>query len=434
MDEQKNQQIKNLDSRQTVVRLIIALAVIAALLFGWFSMRWQLGNMMAELTPPTAINAESIGELAVDFAPRDPLSNWLFAATRKNDFTPEKIAASVKDFETVVRYAPNDYRWWIELGRAREQAGETAAAEKAYLRAIETAPSYTYPHWQLGNFYLRQGKGDEAFGELKKVAENSTVYRDQVFSIAWDYYEQDTSKIEKIAGDSPSIAAALATFYAGKNRPEDSLRIWNTLSEESKKENVTAAKVIAQALYEKRYFRQSIEFVRQLEIDPNAKAETVQNGDFESSIGEAKDTYFGWKVSSLEKIDIKLDSTQKHGGMRSLRWSFNGFSDPTLFNLLQYVVVNPQTQYRLSFWIRTDNLKSAGTPTLEIYNANDDKVIAVSNPFPTGKTDWQQIKMDFTTPENAEAVGIRTTRAFCGFECPIIGTFWYDDFKLEKIK
>ena len=71
---------------------------------------------------------------------------------------------------------------------------------------------------------------------------------------------------------------------------------------------------------------------------------------------------------------------------------------------------------------------------MEIYNANDDKNIITSKPFPTGKTDWQQIKMEFTTPANAEAVGIRTTRAFCGYECPIVGTFWYDDFKLEKIK
>ena len=434
MSENKTQQIKVLDSRTPVTRIILAAAIIFAIAFGWFTIRWQFGNMLAELTLPNEANAAEIAKLAVNLAASDPLSNWLFASTRRETFTPDKFSESSSGFETVVKLAPNDFRWWIELGRTREQIEDMEAAEKAYLRAVELAPTYTYPHWQLGNFYLRQGKGDQAFQELQKAAENNSVYRDQVFSIAWDYYEQDTAKLEQIAGDSPAVRAGLARFYAGKERAEDSLRIWNTLSDESKQENAAFAKVIAQALYERRSFRQSIEFLRQLGIEPNAKAETVQNGDFERPIGEAKDTYFGWKVSSLEKIDIKLDPTQKHEGTRSLRVSFNGYSDPTLFNLLQYVVVNPQTQYRLSFWIRTDNLKSGGTPTLEIYNANDDKSIVTSKPFPTGKNDWQQIKMEFTTPENVEAIGIRTTRAFCGFECPIVGTFWYDDFKLEKIK
>jgi tetratricopeptide (TPR) repeat protein len=434
VSENKTQQIKILDSRTPVTRIILAVATITVIAFGWFAMRWQFGNMLAELTLPNEANAGEIAKLAVNLASSDPLSNWLFASTRRVASTPEKFSESSGGFETVVKLAPNDFRWWIELGRTYEQTEDEAAAERAYLRAVELAPAYTYPHWQLGNFYLRQGRGDEAFRELQKAAENNAVYRDQVFSIAWDYYEQDTAKLEQIAGDSPAVRAGLARFYASKGRAEDSLRIWNSLSDESKQQNTAFAKVIAQGLYEKRSFRQSIEFVRQLGIDPNAKPETVQNGDFEHPIGEAKDTYFGWKVSSLEKTDIKLDPTQKHEGTRSLRVSFNGYSDATFFNLLQYVVVNPLTQYRLSFWIRTDNLKSGGTPTLEIYNANDDKNIITSKPFPTGKTDWQQIKMEFTTPANAEAVGIRTTRAFCGYECPIVGTFWYDDFKLEKIK
>jgi hypothetical protein len=223
-------------------------------------------------------------------------------------------------------------------------------------------------------------------------------------------------------------------FYAGKGRAKDSLRIWNTLPDESKQDNADIAKVIERALFEKRNYGEAMEFTRQLGTEPNAKPEFVQNGSFEQPIGEAKDIFFGWTVSSLEKVDTKIDPTHKREGSRSLRISFNGYSEPTFFNLLQYVVIKPLEKYRLSFWLRTDNMKSGGTPTLEIYNANDDRIIAVSKPFPIGKTDWQQIRIEFTAPENAEAVGIRTTRAYCGLDCPIFGTLWYDDFKLEKIK
>lgn len=433
MSKDKEQYVL-LDARAMPARIALVAAVVLALVFGWFAVRWQLGNMLAELTVPTAPNAQGIARLATNFAPGDPLANWLFASAESDLSTPEKLSGSINSFEQVVKLSPYDFQWWIELGRAREQAEDYAGAEKAYVRAVEIAPNYTYPRWQLGNFYLRQNKSDEAFNELKKAAETSAQYRDQVFSIAWDFYEQDTARLEHLAGDSPTVKAGLARYYAGRERPVDSLRMWNMLSEEDKQKNAAIAKVIAQALYEKRFFRQAVEFVRQLGIETNAKAETVQNGDFERSLADANETYFSWKISSISKMDVKPDPTKKHEGSRSLRVSFTGFTDPTLFNILQYVAVESGARYQLSFWLRTENLRSAGMPKLEVYNANDEKSLVTSKPFPTDQKEWQQIKLAFTAPQNAEAVGIRTIRDFCGAECPIFGTFWYDDFKLEKIK
>jgi len=69
-----------LDARAMPARIALVAAVILALVFGWFAVRWQLGNMLAELTVPTAPNAQGIARLATSFAPRDPLANWLFAS------------------------------------------------------------------------------------------------------------------------------------------------------------------------------------------------------------------------------------------------------------------------------------------------------------------------------------------------------------------
>ncbi|MCY7345353.1 MAG: carbohydrate binding domain-containing protein, partial [Pyrinomonadaceae bacterium] len=402
--------------------------------FGWFAVRWQLGNMLAELTLPTDPGAKDIAALAVQLSPGDPMANWLSVGTRKNVFTPEGVAATAKSYEQIAGLSPNDYRWWVEVGRAREQAEEIAAAEQAFLRAVEIAPSYTYPRWQLGNFYLRQNRSEEAFAQLKKAAESYTVYREQVFSVAWDYYEKDTARLEELAGNAPSVRAGLAKFYASKERAADSLRVWNTLSAEEKVANAPIAKVIAQSFYEKRFFRQAQDFIRELEIEPEARFETIQNAGFENPFGNSQEIYFGWNVVPTEKIEIKFDPTQKREGRRSLRVSFNGYAEPTLYNIYQYVTVQPTANYRLTFLMRTENLKSGGTPAVEIYNANDDKNIITSAAFPTGTNDWQPVKLEFTAPVNAEAVGIRTVRAFCGAECPIIGVIWYDDFKLEKIK
>lgn len=427
-------EIEILDARRAGVRVGLALMIIAALVFGWFSIRWQLGNMLADLTAPNDANAKNVADLAVGFAPNDPTTRWLAAASQKNVFTSEAIDRTAKSFETVVQKSPNDYRWWVELGRAREQAEKIEAAEAAYQRAVALAPTYTYPHWQTGNFYLRQNRSEEAFAELKKTAQFFSVYREQVFSIAWDFYQKDTARLEEIAGNDSSVRASLAKFYAAKQRPEDSLRIWRGLSEEDRHVNEATARIIAQSFFEKKFYRQSLEFVRELGIAPDLRGETVQNAGFEKPIGEAENNYFGWTVLPLEKMEVKLDPTQKHEGNRSLRVAFSGYGDAQLFHVYQLVTVEAAAKYRLTFWLKTDNLKSGGTPAFEIYNANDDKSVTTSEPFLIGTNDWQPVKIEFTAPPNAEAVSLRLARAFCGANCPIFGTVWLDEFKLEKIK
>lgn len=428
------EQVTIIETKNWKGRLCLGLLVIAALGFAWFSVSWQLGNMLAALTPANQPNARAIADFAHWLSPRDPITNWLKANVEKDTFTPQSMENAVADLEEAVRFAPFDYRYWVELGRTYEQTENYEKAEKAFLRAVEVAPNYSNVQWQLGNYYLRRGKDAEAFAALRSSAETSAVYREQVFSVVWDYYEKDKSKLEQLAGEKADMRAGLAKFYAAKELPEDSLRIWNTLSEEDKRRNQDIARLIAQALYDKRFYRSSIEFVRQLGIEPQAQAEIVQNGGFEAPLmADAKDSFFSWKITKKEKIEINPDPIKKKEGNKSLRVTFNGFTGVEVKNLLQIVAVEADKKYRLSFWLKTENLKSAGTPTLEIINANDEKIITTSPAFPGGTQDWEQVNIEFTTPPNAEAVALRFDRAYCGDACPIVGTFWVDDFKLEKI-
>ncbi|MDQ2745683.1 MAG: carbohydrate binding domain-containing protein, partial [Acidobacteriota bacterium] len=427
-------QYKIFDAHQLSTRVGLILAVIAVVVFGWFAVRWQLGDMLADLTLPTDVNAKEIADLAVRLAPGDPTTNWLAASVRKNVFTTEAIDQTAKNFETVVRKSPDDYRWWVELGRAREQSEQTDIAESAFLEAVKLAPNYAYPHWQAGNFYLRQNRSEEAFNELKKTAESNSIYRDQVFSVVWDYYEKDMARMEQLAGDAPASRASLSRFYAAKQRPEDSLRIWNTLSEEDKQANLPVAKILAQSLFERKFFRQSLAFTREIGITPDLRDETVQNAGFEKPIGDGEGNYFGWTVLPVEKMEVKLDPTQKHEGNRSLRIAFSGYSEPTLYHVGQLVTVEPAAKYRLTFWTKTDSLKSGGMPAFEVYNANDTANLVTNEAFPVGTSDWHPVKLEFTAPENADAVGIRLLRLPCDGKCPILGTIWLDDFKLERIK
>jgi thioredoxin-like negative regulator of GroEL len=427
------EQIKIIDTKNLKGRLLLLAMIIAGLVFAWFSVSWQLGNMFGSLTSPNDPNARPIADFAHSISPHDPMTNFFRASVEKGVFTPESLDKAIADLEEAIRNAPEDYRFWIELGRAHEQTENYEKAEKAFQRAVAIAPHYSNVHWYLGNFYLRRGREEEAFAELRRAADASAVYSEQVFSIVWDYYDKDKSKVDQLAGERGEIRANLARFYAAKGLPEDSLRIWNTISEEDKQRNQSVARVITQALYEKRNYRSAVEFVRQLGLEPEARAETIQNAGFETPIADATESFFGWKVNKKEKIDVNTDLMRKKEGTKSLRLTFNGFTGIEVKNVYQIVPIEANKKYRLSFWLKTENLRSAGTPTLEIVNANDDKFITASAAFPGGTQDWTLTSFDFSTPPNAEAVALRIDRVYCGDACPIVGVFWVDDFKLEKI-
>lgn len=404
-----------------VALVSMLLAVFALVVFG---IRWQLGNMLASLTPPTAPGASDIGDMAIGLAPSDPMAYWLRASA---DTAAEP---NIELFENSVRLSPSDYRWHIELGRAYEQMERDTDAERELRRAVNLAPTYAYPHWQLGNFLLRRGKADDAFSELRKAASNSHTYREQVFSIAWDYFDKDISRVEALAPDTPDARAGLALFFAARGRAAEALRVWDSLTADDKAANAQYARLMAQGLYSQRCFPQALEFYKQLGIQTDAEVGTITNAGFERTVTTSEESPFGWQIARGEgKIDISPDGTTKHSGSRSLRIAFRNYTKPELNNIFQIVVVKPRTAYRLTFWVRTENLKAATLPLLQIMDANDDKLLGVSKSFNTGSSEWQQHTIEFQTPENCNGIRLQTSRPPCE-QCPIVGTFWYDDFEL----
>jgi len=414
-------------------RIIAGVMIVLSFAFAWFGVRWQLGSMLAELTTTNDPSVKSTAGVAHRLAPADPLSAWLVAVSNRDIFSKERANASVNSFEEVIRLSPNDYRWWIELGRVDEQVDRPAEAEVAFRQAAALAPSYAYPRWQLGNFLLRQGRSEEAFTELRKTTENNLTYREQVFSLAWDYFNHDPARVEAIAADTPDVRASLALFYAAHGQAADSLRVWNTLDEDQKAENPQTAKTIAQALTEKRFFIQGLEFSRQVGIDPDAQIDAITNGGIEKPIGSPGDNYYGWNIERGDnKLDISVDSSVKHGGNRSLKINFKTFVKPELSNPWQIVAAKPGGLYVLKFWARTENLRSAGMPTVEVIDPIDNRLIASSSAIPTGTNDWQEFAIDFKSPNDVDGFVLRIARSYCGDACPVVGLLWLDDFSLVK--
>ena len=424
--------------------LFVVPPTLMALACAWFAVCWYVGDTMAEfasqLSDPRRSEAEMEGvrletaRSAVRLAPDDPLTHWALASMERRIFGPEQLASVVRHYEQAVALSPNDFRLWMELGRARESAGDIRGAEEAFRRAVVLAPFYAHPRWLLGNLLLRARRTEEAFAELRRAAAADRKLRRQVLDFAWRVYGQDVESVKRAVGDSPAALADLASYLAGHGRLDDALALWSGLGPEVKREQRATGEQLLNSLLTAKRYRAAVGVVN--DLSPGAEAVAagqLVDGGFEGDVGAAG--IFAWQVTSAPQAQVGLDQAVRHEGARSLRVTFKASSNPGL-NISQLVAVESATTYRLTCWVRAQDLRSAGTPLIEVLSAQDGGVLGRGAPLPVGSSDWQEVRIEFKVSAQTEAINVRVNRASCGADapvCPIFGTVWYDDFNLQRM-
>lgn len=428
------QQIIHLDSNKLIVRIISVLLLLLAAFWAFFVVKWYIGNTLAEYFDPES-SGPDIARRAVSLAPNDPLTHWRLADYTEKRLPPDQIGFAVSEYEKAVALSPNDYRFWMALGRALEQAGDVERGEKALRRAVQLAPSYSYPHWYLGNLLLRSDKYDEGFAELQQASEADPELRPQLFNLAWEVFKEDTNALNSAVGKTPGARAQFAAYLVGRGRVEDGLALWSTLSSTEKQESLPSAQNIISSLVGAQRFHDALLICNDVAPDENHRAAIGQILDpgFELGLGHTARAVFSWEVQSQPQAQVAIDPNIAHSGSRSLRIVFQVRSKLDKLDITQTIAVNPNTQYSFECYLKTKQLETAATPFIAITDPKDGASIVNSAAAPTGTNDWQRVVLNFKTGPNAQAIILRISPASCGENvvCPMFGSIWYDDFSLK---
>lgn len=418
-------------------RWLLLLPAAIALLMAWAAMRWYVGDTIAEYSPAPDQGGAELAQMATRWAPDDPLTHWRLASFQMRDFNAENIAAALQEYELAVKAAPYDYRYWMEYGRALEASGDRDAAEKALRRAVELAPAYSHPRWHYGNLLLRQGKVDEAFQNLAIAAEADPAMQQPVFALATQVFGDDAEKTVKVLPSS-SLRLQLAMNLINANKFDEAARVLRTVSEADQKAQSPVIEEIVKALIGRRQFRAALSLMGEIEPDANQLPTLGQvwNGGFESDFPLLDPKPFHWVLDSKPELQMSID-TVAHGGGKSLRMIFRAPTKLDAIPASQVVIVEPETNYRLQFYQRTEKLVSGALPAVMIADESNGGWFTTPQPAPTGTNDWQQVTIDFKTKPGTEGVSVHFLRGNCSDDpkevCPIFGTIWYDDFNLQRI-
>jgi tetratricopeptide (TPR) repeat protein len=368
-------------------------------------------------------NSVSGANEAIQLSPSDPEAHRARAAILNRLQMPGEAVKSL-EIAATLRYR-DDYLW-IELGNTKEDLGNTAGALAAMDQAVRWAPYYAHSHWQRGNLLLRMGQTVDAFTELRNAAAANQSYFPNLIDLAWGVSGGDVKATEDLIGiTNDDERLALIRFLAGKGEGNEVLHQLGLLSRPLFPEN---SKEIVRLLLAAKAFREASELW-------GGSGSSLLNASFEDPF-VLNDAGFGWIVSPQQtKNRLAVDVSEKLDGTKSLQISLDGVWTAGTPLLSQTIIVEPETTYRLSFSVKTKDLITGGVPVIIVSDATNGQVLGKSANFPTATSPWTQLNLDFTTLRTSQAADIRLQRNNCDSSlCPIFGTLWLDQFRIEQTK
>lgn len=366
-------------------------------------------------------NSLPAADQAVQITPSDPEAHRARALILNRLRRPAEAEASL-EVATSLRDGPEDL--WIELGNTREELGDREGALAAFDRAVSSAPYYAHTHWQRGNLLLRMGRYEEAFADLREAAAANKKYFPNLLALAWGLTGDARATEALLQLQNENDRLTFAQFLAGKGRATDVVDqvrlLSNPLSEENKDELV-------------RLLSASKKFSEAFELWRGGKPEEgIVNGSFEEPLVLDKVVFHWGLLQSQPKVKLAVDVYERASGARSLQAAFDGEWDLGATLLWQTILIEPGRRYQLKFFVKTKDLVTGGPPRIVLTDAINDRIIAKSDPFPSGSGEWSEMKVDFTA--QSQAIFINLVRDNCASSpCPIFGVVWLDDFSLQKL-
>jgi tetratricopeptide (TPR) repeat protein len=425
-----------IDLKPSALRWLLIIPALLAVTGATFAARWYIGNTVADYTSTPDTDGIEMARLAARWAPGNALTHWRLGSLQEQNFSANNLTAAVAEYRVAVEVGPYDFRYWLELGRALEAAGDRENSEKALRRAVELAPSYSQPRWQYGNLLLREGRVDEAFSHLSRAAEADTRMQAPVFGLAAQMFGDDPAALGK-ALPSSALRLQFALSLVRSGKPEAALTLLRSVSAADRKSESAVTDELAKAFIDGHYYHAALPLLSDSRTfaAPLPASEQISNGGFESPISEGDGNIFHWGITSRSNAQISIDNQHAHSGQGSLRIIFKSSGRLDSIPVSQTVIVEPDTQYKLQFFVRSEALITASSPLVVIRDISG-QTLASSSPIAGGTHDWQLVTLTFKSRPKEEGVQISFAREACAEKdpvCPIFGTLWYDDFTLQRI-
>ncbi len=345
-------------------------------------------------------------------------------------FLTQDAQAATPELERAVNLNPFVARFWLDLAAAYYVQGNLQGQQHAISQSVTFDPRSPDTAWEAANFYLAEGRTDEALQQLAVVLHNTSEPLTPALQLTWRT-TQDIGQVLSITPNQTQALLALLQLMINNNRVAEAQAVWQRLAAlRQPLDPKQLAPWIKFLISQKRPDEASAVWQQSVALNPDLRAYSspdnlVFNGDFEHDLLDAG---FDWQFPSTTDLSFALDPTQLHGGTRSLRITFPG-SQTQDTGLWQWVAVHPNTTYAFSAFVRSEELLTGSGPRFEIIDPYSGQRLLLTDDL-LGTNSWMQIRGDFHAGPDCRLIALRIVRVPA--EGLIKGQMWIDDVSITQ--
>lgn len=372
----------------------------------------------------STLNPDSLRR-AIALAPKDAAHQDLLCRTLL--FDKQDPAAALPYCEQATELNSYQSAYWLHLALVYLQLGQQQKQEHAIRQAVTIDPTTPDVAWEAGNFFLVQGKIPEALHQFSVVIRGDPNMAGAAMDLCWRVLH-NVSAMESVLPPDPEIYLQFVRMLIGKGEWQAAQQVWSALLQLNRPFDFHRALFCVDALLQNRDAATAAEVWKQLASRSPVLSRYVSpgnlivNGDFAEEILNAG---LDWHYVPQSGTTLTVDTAQFHIGNQSVLISYSETGGDA--GLYQYVPVASNTQYTLSAWVKSEELKSANGPALSVTDAYNSTRYAMT-PETVGTTPWHVVEANFRTGPDARLVVIRVVRDPANTR--ILGQFWVDNVSL----
>lgn len=355
---------------------------------------------------------------------------------RAEGFQPQEAADA---FLRAARMNPLDPENWDGLANAYLQMGDYAKAEAALRAGLAAMAHSPQAAWRLANFLILEGRANEAIPHLRTAAASSPEHRPGTYELGWKILADPNRILRELVPASFEARCDYLRFLLERKKLPEAYDVWRDIRRNRSRTALELGHGYIDALAGAGLGTEAARVWNEILEDSGRQAakptgELLTNGDFEFELPNAG---LDWRLASGEGFQIELDNFVPQHGSRSLRVTFDPPSNLDFAGVWQLVPVEPNHEYRLRGYIKTENVGSDRGVQLCVaaYAAPPEENFQKCGENRVGSNPWSLDEIDLRSGPHTRLlwVGLRRFPSK-KLNNLIQGKAWVDNFSLQEVR
>jgi tetratricopeptide (TPR) repeat protein len=348
---------------------------------------------------------------------------------------------ALQQLNSAVQLNPYDAQAWLDLGAALELQGKIDQAQACLRRADFLAPNLPASQWAIANFFLLHGNVDEAFRHFKVVLSGTNAYTSAILNTAWKASNDPKQILDELIPSQGYPQFDYLYFLLGHQRWAEAQDVWARIAASPERFPAEWARQYIDVLLFNLHrpdlaYEVWSDLLKKGLIQPTedpVSQTLIFNGHFEQ---EPANLGFDWRIIPVEGVFAGLDETTYRSAAHSLLVQFSGKANVDYRAVYQFVRVQPNHPYRLSWSMKTEGITTDSGLRMEVRDFYDPRALDQVSDSLTGTTEgWSTSTMDFKTGPKTELIVVTVARLpSAKLDNQIAGKGWVDDVSLVSTK